>query len=366
MAINIDEITAPTLMLNEDICKNNISRIYNKVKSLGIDFRPHFKTHQSKAISKWFREIGVDKITVSSVRMAEYFMQVGWNDITIAFPLNIREFDQVLAISKLIDLKVTISDYDTLLFLDKVLTIPMKIIIEIDVDFKRSGFDYNDKETFEKIFKVLQKNKKIQLVGISSHNGLVYRADSKDDVLRLHNRFLEKLGEMKAFFEFNGFPIRVCVGDTPSVSVANDFRGVDELRPGNFVFYDVMQVNLGSCTVDDIAICLAAPIVGVYPSRNQIVTYAGSIHLSKEFIVVDNLKIYGLCVEINPSGWANVFEGAFVSDLYQEHSVISFYDSNIKNLKVGDLIGILPVHSCLTAEAMRGYLSTNNFWLDHM
>ena len=44
-----------------------------KAKDNGLIFRPHFKTHQSIEIGEWFRESGVNKITVSSLTMANYF-----------------------------------------------------------------------------------------------------------------------------------------------------------------------------------------------------------------------------------------------------------------------------------------------------
>jgi len=32
---------------------------------------------------------------------------------------------------------------------------------------------------------------------------------------------------------------------------------VDEIRPGNFVFYDLMQYRIGSCSVGQIAVAMA-------------------------------------------------------------------------------------------------------------
>ena len=35
-------------------------------------------------------------------------------------------------------------------------------------------------------------------------------------------------------------------------------------------------------------------------------------------------------------------------------------------IKVGDFIGILPIHSCLTADAMKGYLTLEGLPLEHL
>ena len=37
------------------------------------------------------------------------------------------------------------------------------------------------------------------------------------------------------------------VGSTPTASVVERFAGCDEVRPGNYVFYDAFQATIGSC-----------------------------------------------------------------------------------------------------------------------
>jgi D-serine deaminase-like pyridoxal phosphate-dependent protein len=71
-------IKKPTLLLDSDICKRNISGMSAKALEQNVFFRPHFKTHQSAAIGEWFMDAGVTAITVSSVSMARYFAEHGW------------------------------------------------------------------------------------------------------------------------------------------------------------------------------------------------------------------------------------------------------------------------------------------------
>ncbi|MGC9077543.1 MAG: alanine racemase [Candidatus Kapaibacteriota bacterium] len=365
-SVFVRDIVEPTLLLDETKCKNNIERIYTKVTSFGIEFRPHFKTHQSKAIGKWFWDLGVRKIAVSSLKMAKYFMQSDWRDILIAFPLNIRQLDEVLLASQHIDLKVTISDLYSLDFVNRVLTFPIKVYLEIDVDFKRSGFNINNREEISKALKIFSKSKFLNLVGLLAHNGLNYFAKNSEEVIENNKVFLSKLFDLKNYFIAEGYNPILSVGDTPSISICDDFKGVDELRPGNFVFYDVMQASLGSCFIDDISICLAAPIVALYPSQNEFVCYGGAVHLSKESLTIDDLNIFGLVVDIFDNSWSDPLEDTFVRMLSQEHSVIKTTPEFFKTHKIGDIVGILPVHSCLTAEAMKRYLIPNSCWVDHL
>ena len=60
-------ITTPTLILDEEKCKANIKRMVDKANQNNIVLRPHFKTHQSLEIGRWFKDIGINKITASSI-----------------------------------------------------------------------------------------------------------------------------------------------------------------------------------------------------------------------------------------------------------------------------------------------------------
>ena len=82
------QIAKPTLLLDTQKVRRNITRMAEKVQRSGVRLRPHFKTHQSAVIDEWFRAQGITDITVSSVDMAIYFARHGWDDITIAFPVN--------------------------------------------------------------------------------------------------------------------------------------------------------------------------------------------------------------------------------------------------------------------------------------
>ena len=97
------EVNKPTLLLNKEKSFNNILKVQKKIKNSNVEIRPHFKTHQSLEIGKWFKEFGINKITVSSVSMAKYFSK-DWDDITIAFPLNIHEINDIIKLQEKINL----------------------------------------------------------------------------------------------------------------------------------------------------------------------------------------------------------------------------------------------------------------------
>ena len=126
-------IKEPTVMIDEEKCRRNIERIANKAKRNDLIFRPHFKTHQSAEIGNWFRDYGVNSITVSSIKMAKYFADNGWKDITIAFPVNVLEADDINELAGVIKLNVLIVDLEALNILQNKISNELGVFLKIDV-----------------------------------------------------------------------------------------------------------------------------------------------------------------------------------------------------------------------------------------
>jgi D-serine deaminase-like pyridoxal phosphate-dependent protein len=151
----------------------------------------------------------------------------------------------------------------------------------------------------------------------------------------------------------------ISVGDTPTCSVVDNFVGVDEIRPGNFVFYDLMQEKLGACTEDEIAVAVACPVIGKYKERNQIAVYGGLVHLSSAFILDgDDRKIYGCATSLHDGTFGPINREAPVIGLSQEHGAIQAGKNLWDGIEIGNLILLFPIHSCLTCDLHGRYTTT--------
>jgi D-serine deaminase-like pyridoxal phosphate-dependent protein len=176
--------------------------------------------------------------------------------------------------------------------------------------------------------------------------------------MRIQQNASENLLKLKKHFQPQFPGLILSVGDTPTCSQLPAVKGIDEIRPGNFVFFDVMQFALGSCKLEDIAVALVCPVVSVHFNRMEAVIYGGAVHLSKEHtsLLPDQQSIYGLAISWDGEKWDTANLLGKVSSLSQEHGILSLTQAGC-NLKPGDLVAILPVHSCLTANLMRKYLT---------
>lgn len=365
--------TFPTLLLNTAKCRANIRRITDKCERLNLELNPHFKTHQSLEIADFFKDAGVSKITVSSVGMAEYFADGGWEDITIAFPVNIRELPRIDALAGRVHLTLDIISAETAQLVSEKLQHEVSVMLEVDAGYGRTGLPANDTARIQDILQTIRKSDLLHFYGFYIHAGHTYDVKGEAAVHQLHQQSLKNLNLLKKQFqgEFGGF--RLSLGDTPSCSMMDDFTGIDEIRPGNFVFYDLMQAGIGSCSYDDIAVALAAPVVARESSRNEVVVHGGAIHLSKDRLVMpqENRKeteFFGGIVKLSDQGWSQLLPLSenYVRKLSQEHGIIRLSQSNFNKISVGDLIGILPVHSCLTADCMGGYLDEKGRYIKMM
>lgn len=349
-------ITRPTLLLDEQRCRANIRRMAEKARRNSVTLRPHFKTHQSHEVGRWFRDEGVASCTVSSVRMASYFAEDGWNDITVAFPLNFLEHGEINRLAGKIQLNVLAVNAEALKGLLENLGQPVGVFIEIDSGYHRTGVDPSDQATLDEILAVIESSPLLNFKGLLSHAGHSYGCRSGIEILTIHQQTTAVMKRVGARLRLRYPDLVLSVGDTPTCSIANDFSDIQEIRPGNFVFYDIMQRGIGSCSDDNIAIALACPVVAIYPTRNEIIIHGGGVHLSKDMLKQeDGSAVFGRIVRLSKEGWSVPSTSMTVKSLSQEHGIVRASAEDCATLKPGDLLGILPVHSCMTADVMTEY-----------
>lgn len=340
----------PRLILDESRCKRNIERTAQKAALTATEFRPHFKTHQSHEVGKWFRDAGVTGITVSSPEMAEYFVQDGWTDITIAFPFYRSMIDKLKIIDQKCSLRLFINSVEDLKVIERQMERPVSFYIELDAGYGRSGLSILNSDAIHELIRAARSSGSCKFHGFYVHDGGTYKAANREEIL---NRTQISLNALHAFKE--DYPsAKISLGDTPSASVLESFEGLDECTPGNLVFYDRMQVAIGSCTPDDVALFAELPVAQINTSRNMVIIHGGAVHLSKEFILIDNKQIFGQRVNHSPQA-VQLIENSYLTALSQEHGTLT----GIDGLNTDDCITVMPIHSCLTANLFSHYETTD-------
>lgn len=353
MKFNPDQIEKPALVLDEVKARRNIRNMAEKTAAQGIRFRPHFKTHQSAQVGEWFREEGVKSITVSSLSMARYFAEHGWQDILVAFPANLREIRTINDLAKQVKLGLLVESSDVAEELDQSLKAPVDIWVKIDTGYHRTGIDCVNIEAILALIRKIKQSGNLNLRGLLTHAGQTYHADSPEEITALYTESCRALLDLKMKLEKAGIVnLALSVGDTPGCWLSEDLGEVDEIRPGNFIFFDAMMMDFGVCGADDIALAVACPVVALHPERNEAVIYGGAVHLSKDVIQKKYRSIYGYIAFSYENGWRISGLESYVKSLSQEHGVVYLSENDFERLEIGDLLYVIPVHSCLTASCL--------------
>ena len=288
-------ITTPTLLVDEQKARINISSMARKAELNEVILRPHFKTHQSTYVGEWFRDYGVEKITVSSLTMAKYFAEADWRDITVAFPFNPLEIETANALAARINLNLLVESLSVIEFLSENMHSPVNLFIKVDLGTHRTGMDPDDHEGIFSLIKRIEQSPNLLFAGFLGHAGHSYGSRASEEIMAIHKESEETMTRLKN--EFHA-PL-ISVGDTPTCSVAKDFTWTDEIRPGNFVYYDLMQTQIGSCDLSQVAVAMRCPVVSRHASRNELIIYGGAVHFSKDHIIENGEKVFGQVVDLS-------------------------------------------------------------------
>lgn len=357
-----ESITVPTLVVDSAKVKQNATRMLDRAARNKTILRPHLKTHQARQVGRIFRELGVVCGTVSSVTMAEYFADDGWDDLTVAIPVNIREMDAINALAGRIRLGLLVDNPGSVKALVAGLRHPVDLWIEIDTGSHRCGLSPEEPGKVESLLAGIAGSPLLRTTGLLTHDSRTYAVSGREAVSSLYQESVSAMLGLRRKLAKKGFAgLRVSIGDTPSATLVEDWLGVDEARPGNFAYYDLQQVGTGACQPESVAVAVACPVIGIYPERREAVIYGGAVHLSKQSqpAMAGCLSggppdvNYGTIFRMDGEHWDGFLPGAWVRGVTQEHGIVRMQAEDLARLRVGDLLFICPVHSCLAAHALR-------------
>jgi len=344
------QVVGPTFLIDKNQVIENVRGMAAKAQFSNAVLRPHFKTHQSAMVAGWMREEGVSHCAVSSPRMAKYFADAGWMDILIALPAQPGAIAVYNELATTVRLGVVGDSSALVEALCHGLTQQVDFWIEVDAGYGRTGVRWDNHDRLREMIDLLEKSKVLNLRGLIVHAGDSYDCRGKAEILAFYSQVKERVLEAEKFAEqYVDRALDVSFGDTPCCSVVEDLSEWDEIRAGNFVYYDLTQAQIGSCDLSQISVAVACPVIGVYPEK--LIVHGGGVHFSKDMISYDGQNYFGQVVERKEGGWQPI-EGLRLLKISQEHGTVVGDAEELAKYKLGDVLHVLPVHSCHTADCM--------------
>ncbi|MDB5523729.1 MAG: hypothetical protein JWM58_1492 [Rhizobium sp.] len=354
-------LSTPSLVLDKAVLAANAERMTSHLKDQAIRFRPHMKTAKSIDVARMAIAGNFGGVIVSTIREAEYFADHGISDITYGVSVLPDKLPRIAALVRR-GVKVGVI-LDQCAVAEQIsreavrFGITLDVLIELDSGERRSGVTADSAELIE-IGHVLERLPGTRLQGVLTHAGQSYQCRTIADIERIAEQ--ERLSVVTAAERLRAAGLRVdvvSVGSTPTVTHGTNFEGLTEVRCGVYMFGDMMQSQIYSCSRDDIALSVLATVIGHRPALNMALIDAGALALSKDRStgapgLAEDIG-YGLVMDMHCERRIGDVK---VGHVYQEHGMlVSSGPFPFDALPVGSRIRILPNHACLTAAMYDGY-----------
>ncbi|WP_374302164.1 alanine racemase [Ferrovibrio sp.] len=363
MTITLADLPTPSLILDQRRLLNNIARMQARARELGVMLRPHLKTAKSAKVA----ELAVGKggpLTVSTLAEAAYFARAGFTDITYAVPMAPAKLPQAAAIMRdAPGLKLITDNLDVARAVaeqGRAQGVTFAVLIKIDCGLGRAGIA-PDSDLLLPLAQALSQPG-AKLAGVLTHAGHSYHAKSIPEIERIAEDERQAVLLAAARLRAAGHDCAiVSVGSTPTALFARTLDGVTEMRPGNFVFFDLFQAGLGCCGMEDIAVSVLASVVSHHHGRNHLLIDAGGLALSKDTGANEHAPGTGYGRVCRPDA-ALPLPGLAVHDVHQEHGLVGGAQAGPQSGPVdfaahpaGSRLRVLPNHVCMTGAMYDRY-----------
>jgi len=334
--MHVNDLDTPALVIDLDRVEANVSEMAVRARDAGVRLRPHTKTHKMVEMARLQLEAGASGLTCATLGEAEVMADAGAQDILIAFPL--------VGPEKLSRLRVLRERARVLVSLDSLEVAqglgslagatgePVEVYVEVDTGLHRLGRAPGapSVELVQRVAEVAG----VRVIGLLSHAGHAYRfADPIAREQVIARQIDDLVATRRACAEVGIVIEEISVGSTPTVRDELLRLGVNEVRPGTYIFNDTNMIDLGVATQDTCAARILATVIS-RPSPTRFVLDAGTKSLAAD--------------GAGRPGWVQVVgrDDLTMEFLSEEHGVGVIEPSSTTPLKIGDKVLIIPRHVC--------------------
>lgn len=355
MGMKLEDLQSPCLVLDKRVLERNLKRMSDRVRGLGVALRPHLKTAKSAEVARMAVAGEAGGITVSTLAEAEYFADNGFRDILVAAAQPPQKLDRAASlIERGVMLTLTTDDADGARAIAEHRA-GFRVLIELDSGDKRAGI-----EPASASLVAIARALGAKMSGVMTHAGHSYGCRNVRCIKRIAE--VERATVVAAAARLRAEGIEcgvVSVGSTPTMTHAVNLDGVTEARPGVYMFQDLFQAEIGSCTREDIAVTVLASVIGRNERENRFLIDAGALALSKDRSTQAAPHDFGYGgvwdLECRP-----VFGDCIIERAFQEHGVaVSSSPLDFNHLRIGAKVRVAPNHACITAAAYDRYYVVN-------
>ncbi|MCA1578743.1 MAG: alanine racemase [Acidobacteria bacterium] len=336
----ISELDTPALVVDLDVMERNLSQMAEYCRRHHLRLRPHTKTHKIPELAKKQIASGALGITVAKLGEAEVMLKAGLNDLLIAYPIvGPAKTKRLADLAIRAAVTVAVDSEEAARGISAAMAkrgSEVGVLIELDVGFGRCGVaTENDALALAQKISSLPG---LQFKGLMFFPGHFGVSPDERAVLRKQvNDFLDRCYEA---FARAGLPFAIVSGgSTPSRYESEFFHGVNEVRPGTYIFNDRSTVGVSAATIEDCALSVLVTVVSTSVSGRAVID-GGSKTFSSDTYHAEHGRGFGL-IKDDPA--------TEIERLSEEHGHLNVTQSD-RRYSVGERLMIIPNHVCTTVN----------------
>jgi len=337
--VALDELETPALLVDLDRMERNLDRGAAYAREHGIALRPHIKTHKSPLLAREQLERGAVGLTCATAYEAEVMSEV-CDDILVMYPpVGARRAARMAELALRARITVALDSDVAAADLSRAAVeagSKVRVLVELDAGMQRVGVQ--TPADAAALGKRIAELPGLEVVGIAFYPGHIRGPVAE------HAAQQAALGELIAStrhaFEKAGLATDVVsAGSTPTFWSAHQVTGLNEMRPGTYIFNDRTTAEIGACTMDDCALTVLATVVST-AVPGQAVIDSGAKALGREPIRGVAGEGFGCLVDDN---------AVTVKSMSEEHGILDLSRSSRK-LRVGERVRVVPNHVCIVVH----------------
>jgi D-serine deaminase-like pyridoxal phosphate-dependent protein len=336
----ISELDTPALVVDLDVMERNLSRMADYCREHNLRLRPHTKTHKIPELARKQIESGAGGITVAKLDEAEVMIAAGLDDLLIAYPIvGPTKTARLARLAQRAKIAVSLDSEEAARGISAAVVergASVGILVELDAGFGRCGVA-NESDAL-KLAQTVASLPGLNFQGLMffpGHFGVL-----PEERALLRNQVNELLDRGVETFDRGDLPIKVvCGGSTPTRYESDRFRGVNEVRPGTYIFNDRNTVGVAAASLDDCALSVLVTVVSTSVTGRAVID-GGSKTFSSDRYQAEDGRGFGLIKE-DPA--------AEIERFSEEHGHLNLAQSDRK-YTVGERLMVIPNHVCSTVN----------------
>ncbi len=339
--MRITELDTPALVIDLDIMEANLRRVADYARSHDLRLRPHTKTHKTPALGRQQLELGAAGLTVAKVSEAEVMLGSGVQDLLVAYPvIGRKKIERLVEVARQTKVTVSLDNLVTARLISEVARqerVEIHVLVEADVGLGRVGIEPGAE--LVALGRAVSNLPYLNLAGVAFYPGHIKSMDESG--AEAVEKLSETVSTMVKQFQAAGMKLDIVSGgSTPTLFESHKVDGLNEIRPGTYIFNDRNTVECGACRWEDCAASIMVTVVST-ARQGQIIIDGGSKTFSSDRLSTTGEPTFGRLVDAPE---------AVFTKMNEEHGFVDMRRAREANFQVGDRVRVIPNHICVAVN----------------